>query len=272
MSKTCLRHDGEGRLWPGPRSSPTISLFVGLLVVALLWAPASAAEIKVLTAGAMRGVLDKVAPAFEESSGHKLSIDNATVGALVKRIEGGEAFDVAILTPKAIATLAEKGRIAPASRVDVAKVGIGVAVKEGAALPDIKTVEAFKSALLAARSVAYIDPKAGGSSGIYFDGLLDRLGIAGDVRPKAKLKQGGYVAELVASGEAEIAVHQISEILPVKGVVLVGPLPEEVQNYTTYSAGVGAAARDAAAARALIDHLAGPAAAPVLTARGMERP
>src|SRR5512145_1840008 len=165
-----------------------------LAIVVLAGAgPVAAAEIKVLTAGAMRGVVDKVAPEFERTKGHKLSIDNATVGALVKRIEGGEAFDVAILTPKAIATLAEKGRIAPGTRVDVAKVGIGVAVKEGASLPDIKTVEAFKRALLAARSVAYIDPKAGGSSGIYFDGLLARLGIADAVRPKAKLKQGGYV-------------------------------------------------------------------------------
>ena len=97
--------------------------------------------------------------------------------------------------------------------------------------------------LLGAKSVAYIDPKAGGSSGIYFDKLLDRLGIGDQIRPKAKLKQGGYVAELVVSGEAEVAIHQISEIVPVKGAVLVGPLPAEVQNFTTYSAGLGAAAK-----------------------------
>ena len=114
---------------------------------------------------------------------------------------------------------------------------MGVAVKEGAARPDIGTVEAFKRALIAAKSVAYIDPKAGGSSGIYFDKLLDRLGIGNEVRAKAKLKQGGYVAELVVSGEAEIALHQISEIVPVKGAVLVGPLPAEVQNTTVYAAG-----------------------------------
>jgi len=165
-----------------------------------------------------------------------------------------------------------KGKIAPGSRVDVAKVGIGVAVKAGAPLPDIATVEAFRRTLLAARSVAYIDPKAGGSSGIYFDGLLDRLGIAGEVRPKARLKQGGYVADLVASGEAEVAVHQISEIVPVKGVVLVGPLPAEVQNFTTYTAAIGADAKDAAAAKALVDRLAGPAAGPILKTKGMEKP
>jgi molybdate transport system substrate-binding protein len=220
----------------------------------------------------MRGIVDALLPEFEKRTGHKVSVDNATAGALAKRIAGGEAFDVAIITPKVLADLTQKGKIAAGSRTDLAKVGMGVAVKAGAALPDIATVEAFKRTLLAAKSVAYIDPKAGGSSGIYFDGLLARLGIADAVRPKAKLKQGGYVADLVASGEAEIGVHQISEIVPVKGVVLVGPLPAEVQNYTTYSAAVGPAARDAAAAKALIGHLAGPAAATVLKARGMERP
>jgi len=234
--------------------------------------PATTAEVKVLTAGAYRGIVDALVPEFEKRTGHKVSVDNATAGVLAKRIGEGEAFDVAIITPKVIGDLVQKGKIASGSRTDLAKVGIGVAVKEGAPLPDIKTVEAFKRTLLAAKSVAYIDPKAGGSSGIYFDGLLERLGIADQIRPKARLKQGGYVADLVASGEAELAVHQISEIVPVKGVVLVGPLPAEVQNLTTYSAGLSAAAKDAAAAKALIDHLAGPAAAPVLAARGMERP
>jgi molybdate transport system substrate-binding protein len=245
---------------------------IGLLALAIFSGAASAAEIKVLTAGAMRGVLVALVPQFEKDTGHKVSFDNATAGALAKRIADGEAFDVAIITPKVIDGLIETGRIAPGSRVDVAKVGIGVAVKEGAPLPDIATVDAFRRTLLAARSVAYIDPKAGGSSGIYFDGLLDRLGIAGEIRPKAKLKQGGYVADLVASGEAEVAVHQISEIVPVKGVVLVGPLPAEIQNFTTYSAAIGAAARDAAAAKALVQHLASPAIAPVLQTRGMQKP
>jgi molybdate transport system substrate-binding protein len=235
-------------------------------------APARAAEIKLLTAGAMRAVVLELLPAFEAATGHKVVVDNATAGTLAKRIGGGEAFDVAIITPKVVDDLIAKGRIAGGSRIDLAKVGIGVAVKAGAPLPDIATVEAFKRTLLQAKSVAYIDPKAGGSSGIYFDGLLERLGIADQVRPRAKLKAGGYVADLVAAGEAEVAVHQISEILPVKGVVLVGPLPVEVQNHTVYSAAVSAAARDVAAARALIGHLAGPAAAPVLKARGMERP
>jgi molybdate transport system substrate-binding protein len=247
------------------------AILMGLMLMPVLAGTAFAGEIKVLTAGAMRAVVDALVPEFEKRTGHKVSVDNATAGVLAKRIGGGEAFDVAIITPKVIGDLMEKGKIVSGSRVDLAKVGMGVVVKEGAALPDIKTVDAFKRTLLAARSVAYIDPKAGGSSGIYFDALLDRLGIASEIRPKAKLKQGGHVADLVVSGEAEVGVHQISEIVPVKGAVLVGPLPEGIQNFTTYSAGLGTAAREVAAARALIDHLAGPAARPALKARGMER-
>jgi molybdate transport system substrate-binding protein len=231
-----------------------------------------AADIKILTAGAMRAVVVALQPDIEKATGHKLVIDNATAGALAKRIGDGEAFDIAIITPAIIDDLAAKGRIAAGSRVDLAKVGMGVAVKEGAARPDIGSVDAFKRALIAAKSVAYIDPKAGGSSGIYFDKLLDRLGIGDEVRAKAKLKQGGYVAELVVSGEAEIAVHQISEIVPVKGAVLVGPLPAEVQNTTVYAGGLAAAGKDAAAAKSVLQALAGPAAVPVLKAKGMEKP
>jgi molybdate transport system substrate-binding protein len=145
-----------------------------------------------------------------------------------------------------------------------------VMVKAGAPAPDISTVEAFKRALIAAKSVAYIDPASGGSSGIYIAGLLDKLGIADQVKPKAKLKQGGYVADLIAKGEAELGIHQISEIVPVKEVTLVGPLPAEIQNYTVYAAGLGANAKDSEAAKALIKALTGPVAADVLKSKGME--
>ncbi len=152
----------------------------------------------------------------------------------------------------------------------MARVGVGVMVKAGAPAPDISSVEAFKRALLAAKSVAYIDPASGGSSGIYVAGLLDKLGIADQVKPKAKLKKGGYVADLIVSGEAELGIHQISEIVPVKEVTLIGPLPAEIQNYTVYAAGIGAGAKDAEAAKALIKALTGPAAAAVLKSKGME--
>jgi molybdate transport system substrate-binding protein len=250
------------------------ALSIPLIAAALLFSvgPSSSAEIKVLTAGAMKSVVLALQPGFEAASGHKLVIDNDTAGGLLKRIEAGEAFDMAIITPGAIDTLIKNGKIVDGSRTAVAKVGVGVAVKEGAPKPDLSSVEAFKRALLAAATVAYIDPASGGSSGIYVAGLLKKLGIAEEIKPKERLQAGGYVAEKVARGEAEIAIHQISEILPVKGVTLAGPLPEEIQNYTVYAAGLSAAARDAKAGQAWIDYLKGPATSAVIEGRGMSKP
>ena len=242
------------------------------MVVMAAGAPrgAAGAEIKVLTAGAFKQVLLALLPDFERATGHKVTVANDTVGALTKRIAGGEAFDVAVLTPKAVDDLAKEGKFVAGSRANLARVGVGVVVKDGTPKPDISSVAAFKQALLAAKSVAYIDPAAGGSSGIYVAGLLDKLGIAGEVKPKAKLIPGGAVAEHVAKGEAELGIHQISEILPVKGVTLVGPLPAEIQNYTVYAAGIGAHAKEGDAAKALIKALSGLAAAEVLKSKGME--
>jgi molybdate transport system substrate-binding protein len=242
------------------------------MVVMAAGAPrgAAGAEIKVLTAGAFKQVLLALVPDFERTSGHKVTVDNDTVGALTKRIAGGEAFDLAVLTPKAVEDLAKEGKFAAGSRANLARVGIGVVVKDGTPKPDISSVAAFKQALLAAKSVAYIDPAAGGSSGIYVAGLLDKLGVASEVKPKAKLIPGGAVAEHVAKGEAELGIHQISEILPVKGATLVGPLPAEIQNYTVYAAGIGAHAKEGEAAKALLKALTSPAAADVLKSKGME--
>jgi molybdate transport system substrate-binding protein len=225
----------------------------------------------VLTAGAMKSVVVAITDDFQKRTSNKLTIDNDTTGGLVKRIEGGAAFDVTVLPPGALADLAKKGLIT-GGVTPIARVGVGVAVKAGAPVPNIGTVDAFKRALLAAKSVAYIDPASGGSSGIYVTQMLEKLGIADAIKPKAKLKQGGYVADLVASGDAEIGIHQISEILPVSGVTLVGPLPPEIQNYTVYAAGIGASAKQPEAAKALVDWLAGQQAAAVLKAKGMDRP
>ena len=245
-------------------------LFAGILSAATIAAQAAiAAELKVLTAGAFKQVVLAMVPAFEKRTGHKIVIDNDTVGGLVKRVGGGEAFDILIASPAALDALVKDGKIAPGGVAHLARVGIGVVIKDGAPRPDIGTVEAFKRTLVDAGSVAYIDPAAGGSSGIYVAKLLDRLGIADVVKPKAVLVPGGAVAEHVAKGEAEIGIHQISEILPVKGVTLVGPLPAEIQNFTVYAAGIGAASGDPGAARALIELLSGPDAASVLDAKGM---
>jgi molybdate transport system substrate-binding protein len=234
---------------------------------------ATAADINVVSGGAFKQVLSALVAQYEKETGNKVAVTYQTVGQHVALIKDGkEEFDVAVLTPEAIDGLAKDGKVVPGTRADLAKVGVGVVVKSGAPLPDISTDEAFKRALLAAKSVAYIDPKAGGSSGIYVDGLLKRLGIADAVQAKAVLVQGGAVADHVADGEAEIGVHQISEILPVAGVTLVGPLPADIQNYTTYAAGVGAAAKDAAAAKDFVRFLSGSHALPIIKAKGMEPP
>ncbi|MGN6459727.1 MAG: molybdate ABC transporter substrate-binding protein, partial [Pseudolabrys sp.] len=241
---------------------------------AILWLslaqPGAAAELKILTAGAFKQVVLALVPDFERRSGHKVTVDNDTAGGLTKRIEGGEAFDVAVITPRAIDDLITKGKMMPASRIALATVGIGVVVKEGTQRPDISTVEAFKNALLAAKSVAYIDPASGGSSGIYLDKLFERIGIADQIRAKAKLKRGGYVADLIASGEAELGIHQISEIVPVRGVMLVGPLPKEIQTVTTYAGGLSSGSKMPAEARQLLEALHDARAVEVLKTKGME--
>jgi molybdate transport system substrate-binding protein len=244
------------------------------LLVALLTAcsalGAHAAELKLLTTGAFKQVVLALVPDFEKQTGHKVVVANDTAGGVKARIEKGDDVDVAVATPGILKELAAAGKIQAGSETKLAQVGVGVMVKEGAAKPDIGSVEAFRQALLNAKSVAYIDPKSGGSSGIYVDKLLERLGIADQVRPKAKLKQGGYVAELIVDGSAELGIHQISEIVPAKGVVLIGPLPKEIQNTTTYAAAITSSSAHKEAAAALLKALSGPAAAAVLKAKGME--
>ena len=251
------------------RSLPTAAA----LTVALLSAvPAASAEVKVLTSGAYKAVLLALVPAFERTSGHTVSVANDTAGGVARRIEGGEVVDLAVLPPAGARDLTAKGKLAPDTSVDLARVLIGVAVKEGAPKPDIATVEAFRQALLAAPSVTYIDPAAGGSSGIYLDGLLTRLGIADQVRPKAVVMSGGYVAERLVTGEAALAIHQISELKAVAGVTVVGPLPTAIGNATIYTGAVAAGAPQPEAARALLAFLASDAAISVLKEKGMKAP
>jgi len=240
-------------------------------VIGMMGQSAAAAEIKVLTTGAFKQVVVALVPEFEKATGHKVIVDNGTVGQLTQRVEGGEAFDVLVLSPRGIEDFIKKGKIVAGTNANLAKVGVGVMVKAGAPKPNIDSVEAFKQALLKAKSVAYIDPASGGSSGIYVSGLLDKLGIADQIKPKAKLKKGGHVSDLIESGEAELGIHQMSEIVSQKGVTLVGPLPSAIQNYTTYAVGLGSgAASNADAAKAFIKVLTGPSAASVLKSTGME--
>ncbi len=241
------------------------------ILVSLMPQPAQAAEIKVISGGAFKTVLNDLVAQYQKETGNTVAVTYRTIGQHMKLIASGEEkFDVAVLTPQAIDKLAQEGKVAPGSRADLAKTGVGVVVKAGTPLPDIKTVDAFKRTLLAAKSVAYIDPAAGGSSGIYVGKLLERLGIAKEVNAKAVLVQGGEVASHVVDGEAEVGIHQISEILAVKGAVLVGPLPAEIQHFTIYSAGV--AAGSGGAAQALVKFLSGPHAVPIIKSKGMEPP
>ena len=229
-----------------------------------------AEPLKVLSAGACERFVAAVAADFEKRQGVQVLVQEDTVGRLVQRINQGERFDVALMTPAGLERSA--GRLERGSQIELARVGIGVAVREKTPRPDIRTVESFKRALRQARTVAYVDPAAGGTSGIYFSRLLERLGIADEIRPKAVLVQGGAVASRVASGDADIGIQMISELVGVKGVVLVGPLPAPVQTYTVYAGALSAAARDPAGARALLDLLAGPSVAAQLKAAGLERP
>ena len=243
-----------------------------LLAAFLSIQPAAAAEVKVLTAGAFKSIVVALQPAFAQRTGHTLAIENGTAGELAARIAGGDSFDVVIAPPAWGDELARSGKVVAGSRENVARVGIGAMVKEGAKKPDISTVAAFTQALRDASSVGYIDPASGGSSGVYLVGLFKTLGIADEVAAKARLKKGGYVGDLVANGTAELGLHQISEILPVKGVTLVGPLPAEIQNYTVYAAGLGEGSRSPDAAKALLATLTGAETRAILAARGMEAP
>jgi molybdate transport system substrate-binding protein len=243
-------------------------------LAALLLGPAAAAadDLKVLTAGAYKPVLMALAHAFERRSGHHLVVDNDTAGALARRIAGGEAFDLVVLSGAGLDTVQQAGRLAPGAPTPLARVGVGVAVKQGAPRPDIGSVAAFRQALLGARAVALIDPAAGGTSGVYLVQLFERLGVAAALRAKTVLVPGGFTGERLLSGEADLALQQTSELLAVPGITVIGPLPAEIQRYTVYAGAVSAASAVPAAARALLAFLAGAEAAPVLQDKGMDPP
>jgi molybdate transport system substrate-binding protein len=231
--------------------------------------PGRGADIRVLSSGAMKEAVVALTPEFERRTGDHVIVDSDTAGALTKRIQSGEPFDVVLVTTADIQELVKAQKVAADTTTPIATVGIGVCVKEGAPKPNISTVDAFRRSLLAAKSVAYIDPASGASSGIYVDRLLQRLGIADEVRAKAVLQKGGRAADLVASGKAEIGIQQISEIVPAPGVTLVGPLPESIQNVTSYSAGISKSSGHVDAAKTFVSVLRDSAAIKVLRDQGM---
>jgi len=224
-------------------------------------------NIKVLSTHAVHDVLRELRPMFERTSGIDLAIDWAPANLLRREIENDAAFDVAIVTRPVIDALTNHGKIIAESCVDIGRSGLGVAVRRGADRPDISTLDAFKRALLTAKSVAR---SRDGTSGLYFETLLTRLGIAEAMHGKIVLGGSGLIAELVARGEAEMAVQQIPELLPVSGADFVGPLPNELQLYTTFSAGVGVATKDRTSAESFISCLTAPASCALFAAKGLE--
>lgn len=232
---------------------------------------AAAADLKLLTAGAYKPVALELVPEFEKRTGHKVTVEADTAGGLARRVGSGEYFDVVVMPPGRMGPLLGS-RLVESSAKALARVGIGVAIKQGAPLPDISSIEAFKKTLLAARAIAYTDPASGGTAGTYLANLFEKMGIAAELKPKTVLVKGGYSAEKIVSGEAEIALQPTSELLAVPGTTLVGPIPLEVQHYIAYSGGVSTASRNPAAADALLLALADPRNLPLLKKKGMDEP
>ena len=241
-----------------------------LLVLGL---KAEAAELKVLSAIGMQSVLEDLGPKFEHATGHKLAISFATAGAAVKRAQGGEAADVVIATWQGIDGLVKNGKAAADNVTVLASAGISVAIRKAAPKPDISSPDALKRTLLAAKSISYVDPASGGASGIHFVNVLDRLGIANEMKSKTVFpdpKTPAEVGALVANGEAEIGVHVVVELMSVAGIDVVGPLPGDLQNTTVFAAAIMASAKDAEASKALVNFLRTPDAVTVIKAKGMD--
>lgn len=225
-----------------------------------------AVEIRVMQSAAFKEAYLELAPQFERATGHKAVAIFAPGVQVMSRLKGGETVDLVIMAAGAIDELIALGRIVPGSRVDLGRSAVGVAVRAGAAKPDISSGDAFKRALLAAKSVAY----STGPSGVYFAGLIERMGIAAQLKPKLKQVLGEPAGAPVARGEAELAIQQVSELLPVAGIDLVGPLPPDIQKITVFSVGLHIGAKEPGAAQALVKFLASPAAAPVIRKKGMD--
>jgi molybdate transport system substrate-binding protein len=241
-----------------------VAIAVGLAIMLAPPKAAIAAEVTALISNALASVMEELAPQFEKASGHKLKMTLGATNPLKARIEKGDAFDFTVLGSGAIDDLIKQGKLSAASRTDIARSAMGVAIRQGAPKPDITTTEAFKQMLLNVKSIGYT---ADGLSGTHLQAVFQRLGITDAMKPKARSGRG---AELVSSGEAEIGITQMSEIMGVPRVELAGPLPPEVQQTTVFPAGISTTAKQPDGANALLKFLASPEAAKVLKAKGLE--
>jgi molybdate transport system substrate-binding protein len=241
---------------------------IGCAMVLVAGISASAAEIKVTSSNALKTTLEQLAPQFEKATEHKLVFTWGAGAVLKAAIEKGARFDAVVLTTAAIDDLIRQGKLIPASRTVVAYSSAGVAIRKGLPKPDIGTVEAFKRALLDAKSIAVVEQ---GGTGIYMKALLPRLGIADALKSKIRfLPPENPAANAVANGEAELGITQISEILPYSGAELVGPLPKEIQLTDAFAIAIGTGAEQPEPAKALINFLTAPAAAAVYRTKGLD--
>jgi molybdate transport system substrate-binding protein len=239
-----------------------------LLAAAAGAAVAQNAPVHVLASNGIKAVMEELQPQAERVVGRPLTVEFDTSSSVKKRIESGEAFDMAILTSDVIEDLSKAGKIATGTRTELARCGIGIGVRSGAAKPDIHTSDALKKTLLATKSITYAQD---GASRTYILQMLDKFGIADAMKAKTILEQGSVRSNArVADGSAEMVLTLVSEILPAKGVELVGPLPADVQHYVNFAAGIGAASKNADAGKVVAKFLSGPAIRPTLKAKGME--
>ncbi len=245
----------------------------GLTIFSAMFAaaPATAADIQVFSSGAPAAVQKRLAPAFTKATGHNVVITAETLSAIRKRMAGDAKPDVAVLPRQVMMGFEKSGALRPGTLTNLARVGIGVAVKEGVPLPDISTVDALKKMLLNAKSIAHPDPKGGGFTGAHIDRIFERLGIADAVRPKVKLGYAftGGVAS-IAKGDAEIGIFNISEIVPIQGVRLAGPLPAEHQNYLVFAGALHVRGENSGPATAYLQWLMEPSSHDAWKAGGFE--
>jgi molybdate transport system substrate-binding protein len=238
-----------------------------LLLITTFGNAANSDELKILGTRVTSAVLDEIGPQFEQATGYKPVVLTDVAIVWKRKIESGESFDVAVLVDNLTDELIKSGKIIADTRSDIIRTGIGVAVRRGAPKPDIGSVDAFKRALLSAKSIAYLKE---GASGLHIAQVIDRLGIAGELQSRTKRPVTDTVSDMVAAGEVELGMVVIPNILSVPGAELVGPIPQELQSYVVFTGGVATESRHQAAARELLKFLKGPMAVPVIKAKGME--
>lgn len=248
------------------------SFSCGLALIAVLSSGGTvqAAEVKVLASNSVRTMLADITPLFERASGHKVTLGFGTSSQVAKRMLSGESADLVVITPEEVDQLSKAGKVVAGSRVDIARSLMGVGVRAGTTHPDIGTPEALKRTLLAAKFVTFSDPTTGAASGLHTLKVFELLGIAAEMKPKYRLGDGTTSGRLVVSGEAELAIWQISAMKAVAGLEIVGPLPAELQLTTHLSAGIAANATAPDAAKTLIGFFASPEAAAIIRAKGLE--